>query len=386
MNFIKEKLTGKSTYEISSEDFENFFQKYEASKFQITELALFTTIDLIARNLAKCEFVTVENGKEVRKSEYHSWNYSPNKHQTKVGFIVEFISNLIFRNEAMIFETADGQRLVADRFSKTEYALYDDVFENVSARGWNFPRSYSASDVIYLKYNNFALNGLLTQMCKSYENLMKSAEQRYNKSVGHKGILKISNMATNTVDFQKQFKEVINERFKTYFNAQNAVLPLFDGYDYEPSTETSKSFNNEINDINKLKDAAVETVANAFHIPPAIINGTASQLSDATDAFIANAIDPLAQMLEQEITKKCYGEVGFLNGSYLLIDTTYVKHIDAISSANNIDKSIACGVLNPEKAQKYCHMLPSDSDYAQHYYMTKNYQTADLAVAERGGE
>ena len=60
-DLIKSKLFGKKSIEISAEDFENYYQKYEASKFNVTELALFTTIDLIARSLAKCEFVTVEN-------------------------------------------------------------------------------------------------------------------------------------------------------------------------------------------------------------------------------------------------------------------------------------------------------------------------------------
>ena len=71
-------------------------------------------------------------------------------------------------------------------------------------------------------------------------------------------------------------------------------------------------------------------------------------------------------------------------GNYILIDTTVVKHIDAITSANNLDKSIASGVLNPYKAQKYCNMLPCEEKWAKSYYMTKNYQTAEMAM--KGGE
>ncbi len=384
-DFIRSKLFGKKSVEISSEDFDKYYDKYEATKFNLTEIALFTTIDLIARSIAKCEFVTVENHKEKQGYEYYLWNYSPNKHQTKVEFIAEFISNLIFQNEALIFETTDGQMLVAEGFSKREYAVFEDIFSNISARGMTLNRSLTSSEVIYLKYNNFALRGLLSQMCKSYENLMSSAEQRYNKAIGHKGILKISNMAQNDVEFQKKFNDLMQNRFKQYFNAQNAVLPLFDGYDYsEPSTDAKKTTNSEINDIAKLKSEAFATVANAMHIPPAIIAGEASQLSDSVDTFIANAIDPTTSALEQEITKKRYGESEFIKGNYLLIDTTYVKHIDAITSANNLDKAIACGVLNPAKAQKYCNALPCDEPWAKAYYMTKNYQTAEMTL--KGGE
>jgi HK97 family phage portal protein len=313
------------------------------------------------------------------------WNYAPNKHQTKIEFIAEIISKLIFNNEVLIFETLDGQLLVADGFSKTEYALFEDKFTNITCRNWTTNKIYSSSEVIYLKYNNFALKGLLSQMCKSFENLICSAEVRYNKSIGHKGILKISDIATGTTEFQQRFDDLMQNRFKQYFKEKNAVLPLFEGYEYtEPTTDAHKTTNTEINDIEKLKLEVFSTVANAFHVPPAVITGTASQLSDATDAFIANAIDPLAQMLEGEITKKRYGEDDFIKGNFLLIDTTFAKHIDAISSANNIDKAIACGVLNPSKAQKYCNILPCDEDWAHAYYMTKNYQTADMAL--KGGE
>lgn len=367
------------------EDMEGYSEEYESAKFYVTELALFTAIDLIARSLAKCEFVTVENGKEVNKSEYYLWNYAPNKHQTKIEFISNAVANLIFDNELLIFESVDHQLLIADSFSHTEYAMLDDTFSGITCRNMTLQRTFKESEVIYLKYNNFALRGLLSSMCTSYESLMCSAGERYNKAVGHKGVFTVESYEQGDLEFEKTFNEIIKNRFKNYFNSKNAVLPLFQGQSYtEPSTDAGKTTNTEINDIQKLRNEAYSAVGNALHIPPAIISGTASQLSDSKDAFIAEAVDPLAQMFEQEATKKRYGESEFLKGNYLLIDTTFAKHIDAISSANNLDKAIACGVLSPEKAQKYCNMLPSKEKWASSYYMTKNYQTADMAV--KGGE
>lgn len=383
--FFKEMFSKKDKEKSFRANMEGYSEDYESAKFNVTELALFTAIDLIARSLAKCEFVTVENYKEIHKSEYYLWNYSPNKHQTKMEFIINAVANLIFDNELLIFESADYQLLIADSFSHTEYAMLDDTFSGIICRNMTLQRSFKESEVIYLKYNNFLLRGLLSSMCTSYENLMKSAGERYDKAVGHKGIFTMANMQQGDLEFEKTFNEIIKNRFKNYFNSKNAVLPLFDGQSYtEPSTDAGKTTNTEINDISKLRAEAYSTVGNALHIPPAIISGEASQLSDSTDAFIAEVIDPLAQMFEQEVTKKRYGETEFLKGNYLLIDTTYVKHIDAVSSANNLDKSIACGILSPEKAQKYCNMLPSKEKWASSYYMTKNYQTADMAV--KGGE
>lgn len=353
--------------------------------FHLTELALFTAVDFIARSLAKCEFVTVNNNRESRKAEYYLWNYAPNKHQTKIEFFTQAVAKLIFDNELLIVETADNQLMIADSFSKTKHALIDDTFSGVTCRNFTYQRTFLESDVIYLRYNNFALNGLLADMCNTYEQLMLSAQERYNKAVGHKGILELENYSFGDENFAETYNKVLAKQFKAFYANKNAVMPIFKGMKYsEPSTDAGKTTNSEINDIQKLKTEAYTIVGNALHIPPAILSGEASQLSDAMDCAIGNAIDPIASMFEQEITKKRFGATEFSKGNYLLIDTTTVRHIDAISQANNLDKSIASGVLTPAQAQKYCNMLPCPEAWAHTYYITKNYQT--IANALKGGE
>lgn len=357
----------------------------DEQRFHLTELALFTAIDFIARSLAKCEFVTVNNNRESRKAEYYLWNYAPNKHQTKIEFFTQAVAKLIFDNELLIIETADNQLLIADSFSRTEHALIDDSFRGVTCRNFTYQRTFLESEVIYLRYNNFALNGLLADMCNTYEQLMLSAQERYNKAVGHKGILELENYSFGDENFAETYNKVLAKQFKSFYSNKNAVMPIFKGMKYsEPSTDAGKTTNSEINDIQKLKTEAYTIVGNALHIPPAILSGEASQLSDAMDCAIGNAIDPIASMFEQEITKKRFGATEFSKGNYLLIDTTTVRHIDAISQANNLDKSIASGVLTPAQAQKYCNMLPCSEAWAHTYYITKNYQT--IANALKGGE
>ncbi len=388
VEFFKKIFTpGKRESKLTFKDIESYLENAETSKFFVTELALFTAIDLIARTISKCEFVTSQNGEEYKGEEYYLWNYHPNKHQTKSEFVTQFISKLLLKGEALIIQTSDLQLLVADGFSKTENAISDDEYNNVSARGHTFSKTFRGSDVIYLKHSNVALTGLLRAMCESYEALMNTAEQRYSKALGHKGILNIDSFAMGEQDFEEKYKELLDIRFNKFCKAQNAVLPLYEGFHYdEPGSDADRSSNNEINDIQKLRTEAVNTAANALHIPPSILRGEASQLSDAVDTFIANAIDTITKPFAQEITDKRYGKKEFVKGNFLLIDTTYAKHIDAISSANNIDKAIACSVLTPEKAQSYAGMLPSNEPFAKEHYLTKNYQTAKIAVAGEGGE
>lgn len=384
--FIKSKLIGRDSYSVNSASLDEYIEHSAAcSKFHLLEISLFTAVDLIARTISKCEFVTVQNGKEIQKKEYYLWNYKPNKHQTKAEFIIELVSKLILKNEVLIIETSDGQLLIADYFSKNEFAIFDDIFSDVTVKNYTFQRTFKTSEVIYLRYNNSGVKNLIGEMCATFEEIMQTAEERYNKSVGHKGFLKISTAATGSPEFQARYKDLINNHFKQFFSSKNAVLPLYEGFGYdELPPEVRAAANSEINDITKLKAEAERTVGNVFHIPPAVISGEASMLAEATTALISNAVDPVTNMLEQAITAARYGEENYLKSNYILIDTTYARHIDAIANANNIDKSIACGVLNPEKAQRYCNMLPCDEEWAKKYYITKNYENAELAL--KGGE
>ncbi len=388
INFFKKFFaSGEKEVSLSEKDIEAYFDRTKCNSFYIAELALFTAVDLIARTISKCEFVTVKNNKEYIGEEYYSWNIAPNKHQTKAEFIRKLISTLILKNEVLIIQTSDGQRFVADGFSKKENVLSDDEFSNISIGNFSLNKTLLSRDVIYLKHNNFAVEGLIKSMCRSYESLISSAEKRYRKSTGHKGILKIDGYASGSEDYEKKLNELMQNHFKRYFEAENAVLPLTEGYDYsEPNVDANKTTNNEINDIQKLKTEAFNSTGNAFHIPPALMRGEASQLKDVVDTFISDAIDIITVPLQQAITDKCYGKDQVIKGNYVLIDTTYAKHIDVITSANNIDKAIACGVLTPAKAQKYAGMVPSNEKFATQHYLTKNYQTAALAVAEEGGD
>lgn len=387
IDYLKSKLIGKDEVSVTRSDIDSYSANHEKMKFFITEIALFTSIDLIAKTVAKCEFVTAHSHEEHQGSEYYAWNIAPNKHQSKDEFIAEFVRKLLFYNEALIIETADGQRLVADSFSKKEYALREDIFTNVRARGFAFKKDFMSSEVIYLKHSDVGVIGILAQMCKSYETIMNYAEKRYKKSMGHKGFLNIDTFAQNDPNFQKNFDELMNKRFREYFNAQDAVLTLYDGFHYtEPSTEISRSTLTEVGDIQKLKDEAFETVGNALHIPQALIRGEASQLKDAVDSFIGNAIEIITRPLAEMITDRCFGYNEYQKGNYLIIDTTAAKHIDAISSAVNIEKAISSRIITPAKVQKYCNMLPSNDESANTYYVTKNLQTAAEAVAEKGGE
>lgn len=69
---------------------------------QLKRLAWNICVDYIASAVAKCEFRTFLEGKEVRGEEYYLWNVAPNANQTSTEFWREVIFRLYRDKEALI--------------------------------------------------------------------------------------------------------------------------------------------------------------------------------------------------------------------------------------------------------------------------------------------
>ncbi len=69
--------------------------------------------------------------------------------------------------------TEDNQLLIADDFSRTEYAVYDDVFTGVK-KNYVFQKSFNMSDVIYIEYNNDKLDRFTKGLFEDYSVLGES--------------------------------------------------------------------------------------------------------------------------------------------------------------------------------------------------------------------
>ena len=111
-------------------------------------------------------------------------------------------------------------------------------------------------------------------MLEEHNRFLETASNAYVKSGGQKGILEISPMAQGQNDFEKKFDTLMNNYFKTYFDAKNAVLPLWGGIKYTPQTagETKRTVSEATDYISMLNDA-LEKAAIAFNVSPAIVKG-----------------------------------------------------------------------------------------------------------------
>lgn len=355
----------------------------QETQLDIETFAIMSAINLIANAISKCEFKTYLKGEENKGSEYYLWNVEPNINQNSSQFIQELVSKLLYDGECLVLDV-NGQLIIADTFYQHEYAVVENYFTDVIRGTMNFSRSFKMSEVLYFKLNSTDIRRLLSGVIKDYSNILNMSIGKYKRSGGRKGTLKIDATATGDKNFQEKFSDLMNNRFKTYFTAENAVLPLHNGYTYnEQPGEQGKKSTSEINDITNITKEIFSRVAQAFRIPPALLMGDIADIGKVTDNFLTFCIDPTCDIIQEEANRKRYGKTAYLAGSCLKIDTTCIKHIDIFSISEAFDKLIACGGYSIDELRTKAGDTVLNTDFSQKHWITKNY--TDIKNPE-GGE
>nr|DAQ35606.1 MAG TPA: portal protein [Caudoviricetes sp.] len=363
-----------------AEDIDEYYQAYADVYYR--ELAFWSTVNTIANAVSKCEFKTYSGGVEKKGAEYYLWNVEPNKNQNSSGFIHKWIAQLYRHNECLIIEQ-NGQLLVADSFIRTPYALYDDIFTNVTVGDFTFSRSFNQSEVLYWQLSVKDMRKVTAALYASYSKLLAYSMKAYQKSRGTKGIFNYAALPVAGSKEREAFDDLINNKFKTFMSTGDAILPLGQGQSY---TDTgSKTYSSEsTRDIRAMVDDISDFTTKALGVPPALLHGDVQGVNEVTDQLLTFCVDPLCCMLEEEIIRKRYGVSDFLKRNYLQIDTKSIKHIDLLSVSTSIDKLISSGAYSINDIRRLCNDEPINADWANRHMITKNYTVADLMATMEG--
>ncbi len=103
--------------------------------------------------------------------------------------------------------------------------------QRVAVGSYTFSKTFKMSDVLYIRLNNEDIKQVINIMYESYGKLISFAQKHFKKSKGKNGILKVDSFAKGDPDYDETFKKLMTEYFKDFFEADNAVLPLFEGFE-----------------------------------------------------------------------------------------------------------------------------------------------------------
>lgn len=351
------------------------------TEYQIRELAFRTCVEMIANAIGRCDFRTYENGKEVRGLDHYLWNYEPNVNQNSSMFWHKVIGLLYLKNEALI--------VPVKRYGETEYRFVaaDDwqvpeprvtrqnEYTGVMVDQFQFNKTFREEDVIHLRLNHENVKPVVDGLFASYGWLISAAMNNYVWANGQHWKVSVNQIAGGREGWAEEFQKMVEDQIRPFLNAQSAVLPEMDGYKYELVGKTTEAAH-DAQYIKNLVQDVFDFTANAFLIPPVLLRGQVEGIADAQRRFLTNCVDPLADQIGEEITRKRYGYDGWRKGWYLKVDTSAIAHFDLFANAANVEKLIGSGYSYNE-LQRAAGGREIDEPWAEEHFLTRNFARAE---------
>lgn len=349
------------------------------------ELAFYIAVSYYSAILSNSEFKTFEDGKEVQNELYYMLNVSPNPNQNAAQFKKKMVEAYFYKTETLIVPFTNNWRVyVADHFSRDPHPLTEDVFSNIAVGQDSVNKTLKASDVFFFEQEDHDVKILVDSLNAEYGTLMTAALDSYKRGNSAKYKLALENVEAGNQLFAKQFREVIKGQLETFLNSDKAVYPEFRGQRLE-KMETGGTTSSA--DVVAIRKEIFETVAQAFKIPLSMMYGNITNVNDIVKSFLTFGIDPTAQMISTEITRKMYPFQEWQKGNYVKVDTSNVNHVSILEVADKVDKAIGSGFANIDDMRAQVGWEPLDTDFSKAHFMTKNYAPADTMLDPmEGGE
>lgn len=379
-DFLHRMFVSGKTIKINKFDINEDTYK-ESDDISLHEYGVFTVVDYIATLMQQAQWHTYQKDKRFIGEEWYAWNIRPNANQSAADFWHELIAKMLLCGEALIFE-ADGQRFIAD--NPIDIDEGDGVqtwkFCNVGRLNYRKTKPLLSHEILYFKYDNSQAKSAISGLCNMYSKLATSVSEDCQKSGGSKGTLHIDAHQTGTSDEQAENMKLLQERYKVFCKAKNAILPLSKGFTYT-NLPSGDAGGNKINDITSLRADALKMACEAYHMPYSLISGEVAGTSDAWELCTATVLNPIKQILETEVNGKLYTTTDIMNGTRCKCDISHIKPINAFEKAEHIDKLISSGFYTVDEAHEAAGIDKVNDEISNKRYITKNYSEME----ESGG-
>lgn len=350
------------------------------------ELALHIAISYIANTLSKCEFKVYEHGKEVKNRLYYLLNVNPNPNENSSQFINHFIENYYYGDDGALLVKQGNHLYCADDFCVDDAnPLKEYDYKDVRFGQNTIQSNLKASEVFHLKLDNKNIKKLVDGVGVEYGKVIDAAIKCFKRTNSKKYKYIIDAYQAGDKNFQKVYEEVLKGQLEGFIKSDgDAVLPKYNGIDLvEFSTETPQNSG----DIVTVRKEMFEVTAQAFKIPLSMMLGNITNMNEIVKVYLSICIDPLADMISEELTRKSYTEQEWLDGCYVKVDTSCINHVDMLEVADKVDKLISCGAYSIDEVR---HRLDSpllDTDFSKIHFITKNYEPlTSITGGQRGGE
>lgn len=373
-NWLNKKI---STAEISA------IISEKLNQLAIKELALNIGISYIANTLSKCEIKTYQNNKEERGELWYRFNVSPNQNENSSQFINKFIEKYYYEHGALLIKY-NNMLYCADSFDCDDSnPLNGYLYHNVAIGNRQIKSKYKAGEVLHFKLDNQNVKTLIDSVYEQYGEIIDLAMKTFKRTNGKKYKLLLESYRAGDESFNDIYEKVLKNQLKSFLENDNAVYLQFKGTDLQELTSTPTN----TNDIIAMRKETFEVVAQALKIPLSMMYGNITNMNEIVKVYLSICIDPLADMISEELTRKFFTYDEWKNGNYIEVDTSCINHIDILEVADKVDKAIASGLCNIDELRKRVNLNPLNTDFSTSHFITKNYDLAERILKnEQGGK
>lgn len=351
------------------------------------ELAIQASVNLIANAVSRSEFITYDSGKAFRGEMYYLLNVQPNQNKSSSKFWRDVVHKLVYHNEALVI-MHNNQLYVADSFDKDEYALKNNRYRNVKIGDYEMRDVFDESNVLHFELHDQKIKAIVDSLYQGYGDLIAYSTSNYKRANAKHGVLEVPATYPQTDDAQKKLEKLLNERIKRFFESETgAVLPLTNGLKYQDLSTQGYKTGSDSRDIKQLIVDIFEFVAIAFQIPPTLLLGSVADTDKAVNNFLTFCVNPIAELLTDEINRKMYSKKQYLSRTYVKLDTTTIKVVEVKDIANALDVLLRCGANTINDNLRILGREPITDPIGDVRFITKNYMTTDeaLALSDEGG-
>ncbi|MBQ9785054.1 MAG: phage portal protein [Clostridia bacterium] len=348
-------------------------------------LAEYIAVSYVSNAISMCEFKTYENGKPVKNELYYALNLSPNPNQSAPEFKAKLVERAFYDKSSLMVQPVKLKNhfYIADSFHEDPRPLRENVFQNVNIETIQLRKTFLASDVCHFRLDNDhdgrAIRELIDGTYRQLGDLLGVSIESYKSANRDRFVLERDQGAGGTRREESQGQDEVNDRLKKFMRGANGILPLNRGQ--KLTRVDQKSSGGSSADFINLRKDIFEMTANAMKIPQSMMYGNMTNTKDVVDQFITFGVDPHANKISREMTRKFYSYQNWNHGeNRIVVDTSTINHADIFGVADKIDKLIGSGVFSIDMVLTALGLDPLNTDYSSAHWVTKNYSRIEDAL------
>lgn len=357
----------------------------DITELQISKLAIEKAVSMIAKAVAKSEFVVQRKNGRVKDDIYYMLNVKANENETATDFWIEVVKKLLTETECVICRI--GKSLyIADTWNVDTSVMLRQKYTNITitSNGNSMPidKALYANEVMHLRARNEKIKTYLQKVLGQYDKILDALSEAKRiastpkfelRTQGAQQIMRTKNPdGTEKIVTEDEYKNKIKKLLTS------DKVEIISNQDTLSVGELKITNNVSTEDLTKIAHEIFVECAIAFDIPKAVFLGEITEKADSTNEFITYAVSWVVEVLNDSLNAKLVGQTDYLKGEKIWIDMSGYKHVDIIESAANLDKLRAIG-FSLDEIFRMVGWEELGTEFSTRRVVTKNY-TNDLTA------